>query len=539
MMSRRSSRRNGVAANDGPPAAADQSSFRPDPIVSSMMMSAPARRDTSKDVLYAKGAAAQTSTNPGNLLFYKLCEERYDEYTTLAKNNDPHRHVVAGEVVDAITATGGKFRKQTGGVMNRADAIKKTTDRFRQIAKPKLRPTGFGDDDVVFAKGAANFLYQGNAKWRQLCDGYVLSYYRDLVDEDGNVILDGKKKNVDTTMGTLVCSQQDSKHQRQSKNGKFKKGNKLFKRTRPQYQYEIIDEIINIIHGRGGVFRDEMLNVLSNEDAGARVHARFKDLKKQLLAGTRIFAPRDNKELVVKTEDHGDGSTQCIVPDRTISSTTEPTTDNNKKADGSSATITGTDIFHHRLGGFTSVRVTVRSINEKKALERKERSERRRNRRKMRPTRCRGKSTRGTGCSDDDDDDDSFQSNLLDSDNDSISSGDGDDGYRNEDDAESEKRVMEQKISKQKQDKEREERLKRRKSGIVNQQPPVETMKPKQRRQRAIQSADEESSTQGNDDNHPLSEYEMYRLEKIKRNEDKLAELGLLNKKRKREEKRV
>jgi len=142
-------------------------------------------------------------------------------------------------VVDAITATGGKFRKQTGGVMNRADAIKKTTDRFRQIAKPKLRPTGFGDDDVVFAKGAANFLYQGNVKWRQLCDGYVLSYYRDLVDEDGNVILDGKKKNVDTTMGTLVCSQQDSKHQRQSKNGKFKKGNKLFKRTRPQYQYNL------------------------------------------------------------------------------------------------------------------------------------------------------------------------------------------------------------------------------------------------------------------------------------------------------------
>lgn len=441
---------------------------------------------------------------------------------------------MAAEVVDAITATGGKFRKQTGGVMNRSDAIRKTIDRFRQIGKPKLRPTGFGEYDVVFAKGAANFLYPGNVKWRQLCDEYVLSYYRELVDEDGNVVLD-ERKSTDTTTGTLVCSQEEPKHQRQA-DGKFKKGIKLFKRIRPQYQFEIIDEILKIIHGRGGVFRDEMLNVLSDQDAGTRVHARFKDLKKQLLAGTRIFVPRDKKELLVaKTEDHGDGGNQCILPDLTISSTTENTTENNKKTDDSSATITGTDIFHHRLGGFTSVKVYVRSIiNEKKALERKERSERRRNRRKMGLARGRGKSKRGSG-TDSSDDDNSFQSNMLDSDNDSISSSDGDDDD-DDDDTKSEYRAIDAKddvapkqISKQKQDEEREERLKRRMSGIVNQQPPVETMKTKRRRRRRIatRNADEESSTHENDDDHPLSEYEMYRLEKIKRNEEKLAELGL------------
>ena len=46
-------------------------------------------RDTSNDVLYAKGGASQRMTNPGNLYFYQLCEESYDEYISTKAPTSP------------------------------------------------------------------------------------------------------------------------------------------------------------------------------------------------------------------------------------------------------------------------------------------------------------------------------------------------------------------------------------------------------------------------------------------------------------------
>ena len=107
-------------------------------------------KDTRNDVLYAKGAAAQTMTNPGNLLYYQLCEQRYNEFTQL--NDIGSKKQLCREVVDTITATGGCFRGVTGARLKREAAVNKTCDRFRQIGKPKLRPTGFTDNDVVTAR---------------------------------------------------------------------------------------------------------------------------------------------------------------------------------------------------------------------------------------------------------------------------------------------------------------------------------------------------------------------------------------------------
>ena len=107
-------------------------------------------KDTRNDVLYAKGAAAQTMTNPGNLLYYQLCEQRYNEFTQL--NDIGSKKQLCREVVDTITATGGCFRGVTGARLKCKAAVDKTYDRFRQIGKPKLRPTGFTDNDVVTAR---------------------------------------------------------------------------------------------------------------------------------------------------------------------------------------------------------------------------------------------------------------------------------------------------------------------------------------------------------------------------------------------------
>ena len=97
-------------------------------------------------------STAQTMTNPGNLFYYRLGNERFDEWSAL-KSHDPGKKAICGEIIDAIEAKGGVFRSKTGGVLSRLAAENKTKDRMRQIAKPKLRPTGFGEDDVVFATG--------------------------------------------------------------------------------------------------------------------------------------------------------------------------------------------------------------------------------------------------------------------------------------------------------------------------------------------------------------------------------------------------
>lgn len=149
-------------------------------------------RDTSNDVLYAKGGASQRMTNPGNLYFYQLCEENYDEYkstkppTSTGPNEDSDKRVaIYTKIVDAVLATGGVFHKQDGSTLSKKEAIAKTRDRLRQIGLPKIRPVGIGEHDVVSVRGAAVQLYPGIKNWHLLIDGYVLSYFAELVDKNG------------------------------------------------------------------------------------------------------------------------------------------------------------------------------------------------------------------------------------------------------------------------------------------------------------------------------------------------------------------
>lgn len=214
-------------------------------------------RDDSHDVLYLKGAAAQQTSHPGNLHYYSLCEQRFDEWSVL-DCDDPKRKQICKEIVKEILQSGGVFRKASGGAMDVKGAVEKTNSRFRQIAKPKLRfHTGmYGEDDVVFAKGSRNHMYPGNAKWRTLLDGYAQSYHRDMKMEKP-----GEKKR------------------------------KIYgvSRKRPKYQNDIVYETISIIEKRGGKFLDEKLKPLSHRAIFDKTHARFKDMKREIKAGKLVF----------------------------------------------------------------------------------------------------------------------------------------------------------------------------------------------------------------------------------------------------------
>jgi len=81
-----------------------------------------------------------------------MVDDRYEEWSEL-KSNDRQRGVICRDIVESFLSTGGVFRTKTGEVMDQTVAATKTKDRLRQIAKPKLRPTGFGEEDVVFTAG--------------------------------------------------------------------------------------------------------------------------------------------------------------------------------------------------------------------------------------------------------------------------------------------------------------------------------------------------------------------------------------------------
>lgn len=213
-------------------------------------------RDNTHDVLYLKGAAAQQTSHPGNLYYYALCEQRFDEWSALG-SDDPKRKLICKEIVKIILQRGGVFRKASGGAMDVKGAVEKTNSRFRQIAKPKLRfHTGmYGEDDVVFAKGARNHMYPGNAKWRTLLDRYAQSYHRDMKKP-------GEKKRKIFGLG----------------------------QARPKYMNEIVEETISIIEKRGGKFLDEKLKPLSHKDIFDKTHARFKDMKKEIKAGKLVLS---------------------------------------------------------------------------------------------------------------------------------------------------------------------------------------------------------------------------------------------------------
>ncbi len=213
------------------------------------------KRDNSQDVLYLKGAASQQTSHPGNLNYYALCEERFDEWSVL-DCDDPKRKVICKEIVKIIMQRGGVFRKATGGAMDIKAAVEKTNSRMRQIAKPKLRlHTGmYNENDVVFAKGARNHMYPGNAKWRTLLDGYAHSYHRDMEK------LEEQRKSF-----------------------------RAVPQPKPEYMNDIVEETIAIIEKRGGKFLDEKLKPLSHDVIVDKTHARFKDMKKEIKAGKLVL----------------------------------------------------------------------------------------------------------------------------------------------------------------------------------------------------------------------------------------------------------
>lgn len=268
-------------------------------------------RDNSHDVLYLKGAAAQQTTHPGNLNYYALCEERFDEWSAL-DCDDPKRKQISKDIVKVIAQRGGVFRKASGGAMDIKSAVEKTSSRFRQIAKPKIRVhTGmFGEHDVVFAKGARNHMYSGNAKWRTLLDGYAQSYHRDMIKVE---------------------------EQRQRKPFGAPQ-------PRPEYMNEIVEETISIIKSRGGTFLDEKLKPLSRDVIVDKTHARFKDMKKEIKAGKLVLNIAKHKSI----EDESSGHLEAVTAD----------------------TSTAVKVPTRELvtPGFTSVKVTVSSKKERQKI---------------------------------------------------------------------------------------------------------------------------------------------------------------------------
>jgi len=462
-----------------------------------------------RDVLYLRGAAAQTVAHPGNLNFYRLCEERYDEFSTCEGGiKDGRLRAICDEIVDAVAASGGVFRGGDGRALERRDALRKTRDRLRQIGRPKLRPNAgrFGAHDVVFGGiGAENFLYPGNARWRELLVRYVPRYFR--INEDGSIVDDWR-------------------------------GIPMKGWSPPQHKLDAIAEMVRNVHERGGKFRDRDMNELSAEEVLEKTKLQFRDVKKDYIAGKIPLvagaASASNGIARGKGEDDP-GETAGNAVDESVSWTSK--------------------ILHGRMNGFTSARNVVPTSKKPKSkksgndglnsmprvgkwLQDKEREDRVR-RRQERSNRRLDRWLLSTGRKgairakpynrDDGDDDDSFRSEMLESDTDSEKDGDED-----EDDPNSAPRV-----DKRVQDRRREDRVRRReergrRSSDRRRPLPSEPRKGTKRKRRSERGEGEESNCpseeeeEGDAREHPLSEYELYRLEKIKRNKAKLADLGLL-----------
>ena len=485
---------------------------KPSPLKLSSNSRKRVKRDTTNDVLYAKGAAAQTMSNPGNLYFYQLCEENYDEYMKLDPD-DQQRKVIALSIVDKIIAKGGKFHAPSGAALTKKAAVGKTQDRMRQISKPKLRPSGFGEHDVVSARGAAIHLYPGNAKWHAVVDGYVLSYYRDEIDKNG--------------MYDLAKEAQLNKNKK-----KFvKKGTKV----RPAYQDDIVEEIISIIHKRGGKFCNERLKEMSHKEVVAKMHNRFKDLKKDMKKG-KTFVPHTDDAIAAMKKEGGGADLSSTI-------------------DTKVKTESGTEIMRKRSGGFSSVKNTVSSVYEMRAYKQKRSRENRK--------RPKGKKYEEFEI----EDDGSYNSDMLVDESEEGEEEDSDDNlaaedYDSEDNnmaaeyikkktekkkakravkrklaameydsddsmaAEYAKEKAERAVKRKQAANDREARAKRRRSGVPL--PPLPT--PVKKKKVVKKKKEEEEKEKVPEP--PLSEYELKRLEKIKRNKERLASLGLGDKNR-------
>lgn len=487
---------------------------KPSPPKSSSNSRKRVKRDTTNDVLYAKGAAAQTMSNPGNLYFYQLCEEHYDEYMKLDPD-DQQRKVIALSIVDKIIAKGGKFHSPSGAALTKKAAVGKTQDRMRQISKPKLRPSGFGEHDVVSARGAAIHLYPGNAKWHAVVDGYVLSYYRDEIDKNG--------------MYDLAKEAQLNKNKK-----KFvKKGEKV----KPTYQDDIVEEIISIIHKRGGKFCNERLKEMSHKEVVAKMHNRFKDLKKAL-KNCKTFAPHTD-DAIAAMKKEGGGADLSSADDTKVK------------------TESGTEIMRNRSGGFSSVKNTVSSVYEMRAYKQKRSRE---NRKRPKGMKYETFEVEDDGSynsdmlvdeSEDEGEEEDSDDNLAVEDYDSEDNNMADDYIKKKAEKKAE-RALKRKIKKAAEEYDsddsmaaeyakekaeraakrkqaannREARAKRRRSGIPL--PPLPT--PVKKKKKVAKKKKEEEAEKVPEP--PLSEYELKRLEKIQRNKERLASLGLGDKNR-------
>lgn len=318
-------------------------------------------------------------------------------------------------------------------------------------------------------------------------DTYVTSYFRTIIDEHGNIIPDVRPVKV----GRPANRRSD---------GKFSKGNSVIK-TRPQYQKDILQEVIGTIKRRGGLFRDEHLNVVSDKAVLEKAVNRFRDIKKELVAGTRTFPSRASTGEIKR-----EGGAMVSSAD---SSEVETETDASRPTSPMSAR----DCFSKRAGGFTSVKNVV--LN-RELMKKKKRKSQRSSRKKL-------SSSRPSRNNDDSDDDaDSWDSSMLDSDDESNGSSDDEDSSSDE----SEDGATQAKlVTKRTQENARADRLKRRASGDR----PQPQHKKKRRVRKKAESTEAEPAEELTKE-LPLSEYELYRLGKIKRNQAKLAELGLLHK---------
>ena len=433
------------------------------------------KSDDSKDVLFLKGAAAQQTKHSANLTYYALCEERYDEYAALPDNHPSKAEICRG-IVGEVLRSGGKFRSPTGGTMTHASALQKTKDRMRQIAKPKIRPDNVNENDVVFTRGANNHLYAGNTKWRLLLDQYVTRFYRDFI-ANGMKDREGASKR------------------------------------RPQYQIDIINEVVSIIRKRGGTFRrGETLEALTDDEIIKKNVARFKDLKKELRKG-RVFPQCSaNATDAIKTEE---GSFDASEKDVVVISFATP---------ADLASVSGQS--HTRMlskPGCTSVKKTVKRAEDLKNLKKETRAKWRRG---GDPSR------RANGARIKDDDEDSgYDSSMLPSDDDESESG----GAKSDgaDSSEEEEFATLTRLSKERRNMDRQERLKRRRLGRPAPVPPrLRSTASKRPRVSSIQKIKrgEEEEDDDEEEAYEKSEYEKLREEKIKRNQRRLVELGLAGK---------
>ena len=141
------------------------------------------------DVLQMKGAAAQQTQHPGNIYFYSLCEEHFQEWYKYDKLVDQYgkkatymenKNRVCVQIVRKFYAQpgGGIFRGFNLQPMPKQKVMEKVRARLRQIKKPKVvLPSFVGTNDVVFCSGATNHLFIGNAKLRSLLDDYEERYW--------------------------------------------------------------------------------------------------------------------------------------------------------------------------------------------------------------------------------------------------------------------------------------------------------------------------------------------------------------------------